>query len=280
MTLQKHIANYIENQLPLWDCELTKLLAENKWNELSSSLSLNETYKYSISNCVNKKHYTDEFTIPLLDNILIAIPSDSLKPFYEKHSLNVTCIEDEVNILIPKINGALRIIKNVPEAFSFIKNIVKSVQIINSEFEDTDTSYSHPDIPFSIFFSVCNDSSTISNLRVAESILHESMHLLLTLAEQHLDFILPNTMETYYSPWREEQRHVRGVLHGMFVFKAIKDFYKLLLQKKEFINSEKEKEFLKFRIIEIENEMQLITNFPSSEGLTNSGKTLALKLLK
>ena len=63
-----------------------------------------------------------------------------------------------------------------------------------------------------------------------EAILHEAMHLQLSLIERYIPLI-ESTGETklYYSPWRNEARPARGVLHGLFVFRAIYEFFSILI---------------------------------------------------
>jgi HEXXH motif-containing protein len=278
LTLQEHIEHYIEHPFPLWNNELTKLLVLNKWNELSSSNLVNDPYKYSITNSITKEHINNEFTIPLHEsNIKVAVASVALQSFYEKHGLKTTDIKNNQQIIVSKIERALEIIKSVPEVFSFVDKIVKSVQIIDAEYADTDTSYSHPEIPFSIFFSVCEEESSISDLRVAESVLHEAMHLKLTLIERHIDLIEPNSKDVFYSPWRNEERPLRGILHGLFVFKAVLDFYTILKQKSI---SKDVNEYIAHRISEIKREINFITTFSQSEGLTAEGQKLSSMLLE
>ena len=234
MTLHQHIEKYISDPFPLWDNELTKLLVDDKWSKLSASAPLQESYNYSIINSIIEGQNYTESTIALKGtNIKIALSINELQSFYDEHGLHVSGIQNKQNSIIYKVESALQVIHSVPEVFSFINKIVKSIQIIDAEYSDTDTSYSHPNIPFSIFFSVCEEASIISDLRVAESILHEAMHLMLTLIETHVELIEPNSKETFYSPWRDEERPLRGILHGMFVFKAIKVFYDLLAEKKK-----------------------------------------------
>lgn len=275
MTLQEHIENYIEHPFPLWDNELTKLLVANKWHELSTGVSLNEQYNYNITNSITKGQHNDEFMIPLLgSNIQIAIPTLPLQSFYKEHGLKTTDFENDQLVIIAKINSALAVIQSVPEAFLFINQLVKSVQLIEAEYTDTDTSYSHPDIPFSIFFSVCEEDSIISNLRVAESILHEAMHLKLTLIENIVPLIVPNSKGLYFSPWRDEPRPARGVLHGLFVFKALLDFFESIIK-----TNVTEKEYIQFRINQIKEDISQLKDFTLCPDLTKDGANLSRNLL-
>ncbi|MDQ8015236.1 MAG: HEXXH motif-containing putative peptide modification protein, partial [Flavobacterium nitrogenifigens] len=88
-----------------------------------------------------------------------------------------------------------------------------------------------------------------------------------------IDLIKPGTSETFYSPWRDEQRPVRGVLHGMFVFWNIYNFYKQLLSTKS-IPVEAES-YLIHRMEDIEMEFKSISGFKDSEGVTDEGKKLS-----
>jgi len=276
LTVEKHIENYLKNPFPLWNTELAKLLVEHKWKELSLTNTSKNPHKYSIVSCINNGVSLKEVSIPLYENdngIKLVLPSAIPDSFYEAHGLELAVIDKSSDTEIAKVNKALAVLNQVPEVYTFINNIVKSIQILKAEDAETDISYSHPDIPFSIFFSLCEEDSLISDLRVAESILHEAMHLYLTLIENFVPLIKPYTKEVYYSPWRDEERPIRGVLHGMFVFKAIKDCYSLLLDQ-EILNAQQDRDYVISRIEQIESEMKLLYNFSTSHGLTDLGKEL------
>jgi HEXXH motif-containing protein len=280
VAIQKIMQNYLEQPLPLWENEITQLLVDYKWAALVKQSQITPN-TYSIAGCVQKDNSIIEanLSLPVTEgNIKIELPSADLNGFYEKHGIEpveITSIESDDEIT--KINSALSVLKQIEPVHDFILKIVQSVQLIKAEYPDTDVSYSHPEIPFSIFFSVCEEVSTISDLRVAESILHEAMHLKLTLIETHVDLIEPNSKEIYYSPWRDENRPLRGVLHGLFVFRAILDFYTILL-KKPF--TKEINQYLLGRISEIKGEINLIKAFSQSNGLTTSGQKLSFKLLQ
>ena len=273
------VIKYIKNPLPLWNEEVTKVIINYKWDRHLKDIFHNQS-NYTITGCIFKDETQKEetCTLPETNNkILVAFPSKKLSNFHDKHGLIPVFIDNSLSEKLGKVKKAMRVLGNVPPLHSCILQLIKSIQIIAPANSETDISYSHPDIPFSIFFSICDDDSIISDLRVAESILHESMHLMLTLIEYQCDLIVPNSQETFYSPWREEQRLVRGVLHGMFVFKTIQDFYILLSN--SFSKFSQEHAFLMFRIVEIENELLHLKNFPQSLGLTELGKILSYNLL-
>lgn len=278
MDISETIINYIKNPIPLWNEEVANVAINYKWNT-----SLYDTFhdqnNYTITGCVLKDETQKEKTciLPETNNrIRVAFPSNKLSDFYDKHGLVPSLIDISLIDKIEKINRAIKVVSKVSSLHSCVLRLVKSVQIIESESAETDISYSHPDIPFSIFLSVCADDSVISDLRVAESILHESMHLMLTLIENRYDLIVPGSQENFYSPWRDEQRPVRGVLHGMFVFKAIFDFYTLL---EERTGRTEVMKYISGRKSEIAQDFSRLTNFPHSLALTEKGRILSFKLL-
>lgn len=85
---------------------------------------------------------------------------------------------------------------------------------------DYDISHSEPDMPFSAFVSVPRPPETSKSIRLAESLLHESMHLQLTLIDSVEPLVLSNHLEAY-SPWKHEIRPMIGLLHGLYVFAVI-----------------------------------------------------------
>jgi len=273
LELSTHIANYLNQPGVLWDVALTEHLVSTKIEDISLIYSEG----YSLTSCLSDKYDKKEISHPIPENkIRMVEPSAELNYFYEEHGLEILQIDDPSQIGL-KISKSFAMIEMVTSIKDFVQCIVKSVQILKADDPETDVSYSHPKIPFSIFFSICEEVSEISDLRIAESILHESMHLLLTLIEEVVPMINSGSTAVYYSPWRQEERPVRGVLHGAFVFKAISDFYNLLALK---INNNITREYITKRQHQISNELYAIKDFYSSSGLTEKGKHLSVKLLQ
>lgn len=277
MAIQKIIQNYLEQPLPLWENEITQLLVDYKWAALAKQYQITPN-TYTIVKCVikNKSVTETNLSLPVTNcDIKIELPSDDLKRFYEKHGIEpveITTIESENEIT--KINSALCVLKQIEPVYDFIIKIVKSVQLIKAECPDIDVSYSHPEIPFSIFFSVCDEVSTISDLRVAESILHEAMHLKLTLIENVVPLIVHNAKGLYFSPWRDEPRPARGALHGLFVFKALLDFFEAIV-----VTNVTEKKYIELRINQIKQDLYQLKYFALCPDLTIYGASLLRNLL-
>jgi HEXXH motif-containing protein len=175
-----------------------------------------------------------------------------------------------------KLHAAWQILASVPSVLASMQALVKTIQVVHSPDLEIDISYSHPDIPFSVFVSVGEDTSLISSLRVAESILHEAMHLQLTLLEAQLPLVQPDSQATFYSPWRMEARPVRGVLHGLYVFRVIHDFYESLPAPPL---ATEWAPFVANRLATIRKELAEITSFGTAAGLTDAGQHLVRSLL-
>ncbi|MEJ7684092.1 MAG: hypothetical protein WKG06_40815 [Segetibacter sp.] len=101
-----------------------------------------------------------------------------MQSFYDEHGLELlTENEIEADGALWKLKKAISILRLIEPAYNCITDLIRSIQILRQPDVEIDLSYSHPQIPFSIFLSVCDDDSIVSSLRVAESILHEAMHL-------------------------------------------------------------------------------------------------------
>lgn len=129
----------------------------------------------------------------------------------------LNCLQDAINIL------AL-----VPTLQKTVAALVRACHILKLEDDDYDVSHSDPQVPFSIFVSVPQKRRTNDALRVVESIVHEAMHLQLTLIERVLPLVHPSDC-TYFSPWKGTYRSPQGVLHALYVFQVIHRFLERLL---------------------------------------------------
>ena len=285
MDLTQEIDCFIENPFPVWESQLTKLLVQQEWESLKR-FGIEDVQDYSSAKCyyrsselpTNKKQAITGTGLKLPEPVYLEDPSDkSLEAFLQDHdlvTLNVIeAIELNADIKVGAALGALSIDNNI---LPCISALVKSIHVLKQENWDTDMSFSHPRISFSIFVSVCNNNSMLSRLRVAESILHEAMHLKLTLIEKQVSLIDTNSSSTFYSPWREEHRSLQGVLHGLFVFSAIKEFHSVLattMLDKENID------YSKNRIDQITTEFSYLKNFYKQKGITSNGARLIKSLL-
>jgi HEXXH motif-containing protein len=92
-----------------------------------------------------------------------------------------------------------------------------------------DISHSDPEIPFSVFVSVPAEDEPDAVLRLAESIVHEAMHLQLTLLEATFPIVGPTAAEVF-SPWQRRRRPIQGLVHGLYVFAVVSQWFQRLVR--------------------------------------------------
>ncbi|MER8563296.1 HEXXH motif-containing putative peptide modification protein [Mesorhizobium sp. M0578] len=156
-----------------------------------------------------------------------------------------------------------------------VTTLVRSVHIIRARGPGYDFSHSEPTVPFSVFVSVPLGERH-AMLRLAESLLHEAMHLQLTLIEYHNPVV--GAGDAYgYSPWQQRQRPVQGLFHGLYVFSAIQEWL-LHLEADPRLPSD-DRTYVERRLCEIGEEIKEVSTLAASSTLTDFGRTLARSLL-
>ncbi|MBR0553746.1 HEXXH motif domain-containing protein [Sphingomonadaceae bacterium LXI357] len=161
------------------------------------------------------------------------------------------------------------------DAGGTVTHLVRAIHVIEAPGPGYDISHSEPSIPFSIFVSV-PVGERHGTLRLAESLLHEALHLQLTLLERHVPMVL-DTAATGYSPWQQSQRPLSGLLHGLYVFAAI-DQWLALLDAAPSTSSE-DRIYLTRRRAEIAEEIADVATLADAPSLTPTGHHLASWLL-
>lgn len=272
--------DFVQNPRCLWDLKTTKRLVELKWSALISVDRFIKPSEYSTASILSNNAILeiDKLSMglnPRLETYLENYSENYIGKFYLENGLS-PLPKDELISAKEKLKSALAIFDYSGGPLQTINLLIRSIHVVKQDDHEIDISHSDPKIPFSIFVSVCKDISPISNLRVAESILHEAMHLQLTLFETIVPLVKSDSNETYYSPWRDGERPVQGVLHGLFVFRAIFDLLNAvqantgLSEIRHYLNNRKDR---------ILSEFKHLKNFSASEGLTRSGANLAKNLL-
>lgn len=132
-------------------------------------------------------------------------------------------------LILDCVQEAIDILTSLPTLHRTVAKLVRVCHLIKPADDDYDMSYSDPQVPFSIFVSVPQRRRTNDVLRVAESIVHEAMHLQLTLIEQATPLVHPSD-ERYFSPWKSAYRSLQGVLHALYVFRVIAQYLERLLE--------------------------------------------------
>ena len=109
-----------------------------------------------------------------------------------------------------------------PELFLSIRNLLRSLHVLESPDKNYDVSFSLPCLPNSIFVSIPQPGERDVISRLAEAIVHEVLHLQLSLVERICPVVCNDSEQEFvYAPWRDELRPLGGVLHGLFVFRGV-----------------------------------------------------------
>lgn len=174
------------------------------------------------------------------------------------------------------VQDALRILDSVPSVGPTICSLARSLHLFDTGDDEVDRSFSEPGLLFSIFVSIPGPDSVARELRVAEAILHEVMHLQLTLVEAFVPLV-GNTEKTYFSPWRDEYRTAQGVLHALYVFRLIDAFMGALsLDGPSYVASSRHAQARREMIA---HQVQEISEFRDCTDLTDDGVAFVERLL-
>lgn len=179
--------------------------------------------------------------------------------------------ESEVDRSIDSLYQSLLIIEKTPSLAESISHLVKSIHILKNQEYGYDKSFSLPSIPYSIFLNI--SQGNYSKIRIAEAIVHESMHLQLTLLEKEYP-LFTESQEMHYSPWKRSARPVSGVIHALYVFKVIKEWLNDL--------SSKDEEWIPYtekRVQEIKEEISTLNPNEYTNSLTKQGIFLLQRIL-
>jgi hypothetical protein len=214
-----------------WYPELTVDLAAKAWYSLHRNIGLTpDSYgtervlSHSIS--APRKIITSLSTSALAGVPRIAIESltQECALNYQEKGVSFYSRAEILNTsVLACIEDALAIINQVPSLMGTVSALVRSLHLIKPEYIDYDSSFSEPHVPFSIFVSVPEERTKNDALRVAEAIVHEAMHLQLTLIE-YVGCLVNSAEGRYFSPWRREHRKAGSILHGIYVFYVIHSF--------------------------------------------------------
>jgi HEXXH motif-containing protein len=156
-----------------------------------------------------------------------------------------------------------------------VSELVWRCHVIVAKDADYDVSFSDPEIPFSIFISVPVQNDRSSLLRVAENIVHEAMHLQLSLFERCCPLIDTASTWTLHSPWKHERRPAQGILHGLYVFHVLHWMWQ---QTAQYTQNDSDHSFALRRICDIEGEINAVRAIKDSPALTPAGDLLLDRL--
>lgn len=218
-----------------WFPELTDELTAREWDRLHRDIGLTPD-TYATARVLSRSITAPRNIItPLRTSSSAGAPTiaiEALSPEwvmqYSEAGVSFYSRQEILNgTVLTCLEAALLIVNQVPSLMRTVASLVRSFHIIKAEDADYDVSFSEPQLPFSIFVSVPEERIANDALRVAEAIVHEAMHLQLTLVERILTLV-SSTDGKYMSPWQREYRNAQGVLHAIYVFRVIDRFLKEL----------------------------------------------------
>ena len=163
----------------------------------------------------------------------------------------------------------LDVIEPLPSLLSAVSELAWNCHVILAHDDDYDVSFSDPAIPFSVFISAPARCERNSTLRVAENLIHETMHLQLTLYEGIRPLVDTASSWCMYSPWKQQNRPAQGVLHGLYVFYVLRWMWHELSQTSR---NRTDRDFALRRVSEIDQEVSAVRAIEESPALTEAGK--------
>ncbi|WP_281821379.1 HEXXH motif-containing putative peptide modification protein [Sphingobium sp. BS19] len=150
-----------------------------------------------------------------------------------------------------------------------VRGAIQEIHLLDAK-PGYDVSHSEPCWLHRVFVSVPDRHDEIGALRFAEGVIHEAMHLELTLLENDRPLV-QSPADTMLSPWREEARPIGGVLHGLFVFSCLHTAFRMLVSGTDAAATD----HVQGRLHDIAEEVSSIDLATLSSGLTPTGCTLA-----
>lgn len=156
-----------------------------------------------------------------------------------------------------------------------VAGLCRSLHVLLASGKDFDVSYSDPSLPLSVFVSCPLASERNRVERLAENIVHEALHLQLSLVERVQPLVIDGPDNApVFSPWKDERRNVRGLVHGVYVFGNLRSFWKRLASKRPESSS-----FAQARVRTIDADMAGAAHLVRNKSLTAAGLRLATSFL-
>jgi len=174
------------------------------------------------------------------------------------------------------VQSALSLIALVPSLHGTVAAYLRTLHVLQAPGIDFDVSHSDPKVPFSIFVSIPSGERE-GKLRLAESIIHECMHLQLTMIEDELPLVCDRNA-LVFSPWQQTVRPLGGVLHGLYVFSVIGTYFRALGQSCSL--TQDERAFVTKRRDEITQEVAQVAHLATAKELTDEGRVLVCYFLR
>lgn len=270
MNLHSKFSLLVRGQQALpWLPELTEDIVNSAWETIYAESGY-EQKNYSSSRVIEKNKHAERNILGVLaldgfegKVILEKLPSKDEVSYGVLGLCFSQADQSLVKYQLSELELAFNLIAGVPSLYITVLTLVRSIHILKAENDEHDVSFSDPLIPFSIFVSIPSANNSNSSIRLAEAIIHEAMHLQLTLIESFFPLVSDDD-NMLFSPWKNEDRRPSGVLHALYVFSVIYTALPLL-------NASVEK-FVARRVSEIRNQVLEIDSFRLAQGFTPLGQ--------
>lgn len=164
---------------------------------------------------------------------------------------------------------AQQLIERCGDLADIVRSVTRQIHLLEAE-PGYDVSHSEPCWLHRVLVSVPDRVDEVGALRFAEGLIHEAMHLELTLLENE-QALVKNPAETMPSPWRDDARPIGGVLHGLFVFSCLHAAFVMAAGSAD----EAGADHIKGRLHDISAEVRSVDLSKLSAGLTPFGAELA-----
>jgi hypothetical protein len=266
-----------------WLPQITSDLAATRWDKLAAEIGVhpdnygtsriirkNTTEAVEIVTCVKVNASVNTPVIPIQ-----TVRRDLIGPYCGLHINFYSAEEILDSAILSCVHDAFNLISQIPSLMRTVAVLVRALHLIKPVDANHDVSFSEPSLPFSAFVSVPDRRIANDASRVAESIVHEAMHLQLTLIE-HVVSLLASSKQRHFSPWREEFRNSQGLLHGLYVFRVVDCFFEYLLRG---VTLPLELSHIVSRRCEIGKQFKRIESFQFSSDLTLLGACFVKALL-
>ena len=157
-----------------------------------------------------------------------------------------------------------------------VATLIRAIHAVRARAAGYDCSHSEPGVPLSVLVSFPLGERD-AEIRLAESLLHEAMHLQLTLIERRAPIAL-RAGGSGDSAGQRRPRPVPGQLHGSYVFAAIHGWLTAVAAGPD--SPAGGRAYAMRRLAEIGGEIEGMSALPEHPGLTPLGRELARRLLQ
>ena len=283
---REYVAKALRNEAePLWFPRLAGPLARVAWDRLQSEIGLNPN-SYSTTRLLLRDPKAEHLIAARcrprsgqdrhddLEVVPVEILTADVVRQIADGDVRLLDTRSIAGTVANKLDAAISLLDLVPTVWPTVCQLVRALHVIDPGDNETDVSFSDPSVPFSVFVSVPPTQSEIVTLRIAEAILHESMHLHLTLIAQIVPLVQPKG-KMRYSPWRREERDSEGILQALYVFSVIRSFFAMVPTPRP----DEASDYVSDRTQQIEAQIRQARDFRECDELTPEGAALVARLL-